>query len=110
MIDPVAPFISELIRAANETEKLTKRECARLLERAAATLRDCRHQINYSQKLANSGGPNDAPHRWSEMATLIDLFTAGEVAEELLDAVDLIKTAGMLMDLKLERSGSPKGL
>jgi len=82
----------------------------RLLERAAATLRDCRHQINYSDTLANSGGPNDAPHRWSEMATLIDLFTAGEVAEELLDAVDLIKTARMLMDLKLERSGSPKGL
>jgi hypothetical protein len=44
------------------------------------------------------------------MARLIDLFTAGEVAEELLDAVDLIKTARMLMDLKLERSRSPKGL
>lgn len=63
---------------------------------------DCRHHINYSETLANSGGPNDAPTRWSEMATLIDLFTAGEVAEELLDAVDLIKMARMLMDLMLE--------
>lgn len=61
MTDPAAPFISELIRAANEAEKLTKRECARLLERAAATLRDCRHQINYFDTLANSGGPKRCP-------------------------------------------------
>jgi hypothetical protein len=42
------------------------------------------------------------------MARVIDLFSAGEVAEELLDAADLIKTARMLMDVKLEVSGLPK--
>jgi hypothetical protein len=108
MTDRVSPFISELIRAANETEKLTKPERARLLGRAAATLRDYRSQINYSETPANDGGPNDAPHRWSEMARLIYLFSAGEVAEELLDAADLITTARMLMDVKLEISGLPK--
>jgi hypothetical protein len=107
MTDGGTPFISELIRAANEAERLTKGERARLLERAAATLRDYRHQINYSETPANDGGPNDAPHRWSEMARLIDLFSAGEVAEELLDAADLIKTARMLMDAKLEILGLP---
>jgi hypothetical protein len=104
MTDAVTPFISELIRAANEAEKLTKPERARLLERAAATLRDYRYQINYSEAPANDGGPNDAAHRWSEMARLIYLFSPGEVAEELLDAADLIKTARMLMDVKLEIS------
>jgi hypothetical protein len=104
MTDVATPFISELIRAANEAEKLTKPERARLLERAAATLRDYRYQINYSEAPANDGGPNDAPHRWSEMARLIYLFSPGEVAQELLDAADLIKTARMLMDVKLEVS------
>jgi len=108
MTDPVALFISELIRAANETEKLTKPERATLLERAAATLRELRNEIDYSETPANDGGPNDAPHRWTEMAKLIYLFSVGEVSEELLDAADLIKTARMLRDVKLEISGLPE--
>jgi hypothetical protein len=42
------------------------------------------------------------------MAKLIYLFSVGEVSEELLDAADLIKTARMLMDVKLEISGLPE--
>jgi hypothetical protein len=49
MTDSGALFISELIRAANETDRLTKPERARLLQRAAATLREYRYQINYSE-------------------------------------------------------------
>ena len=108
MVDTGATFVLELIRAGNGTEKLTKPERAMLLERAAVTLRDCRHQINYSETPANDGGPSDAPHRWAEMARMIYLFSAGEVAEELFEAADLIKTARMLMDVKLEVSGLPK--
>lgn len=108
MADPVAPFISELIRAANETEKLTKPERARLLQRAAATLRDYRYQINYSETPANDGGPNDVAHEWSEMARLIELFSAEEVSKTLLDAVATIKAARVLMDAKLEILGLPK--
>lgn len=108
MADPVAPFISELIRAANETEKLTKPERARLLQRAAATLRDYRYQINYSETPANDGGPNDAADEWSEMARLIYLFSAEEVSKTLLDAVATIKAARVLMDAKLEILGLPK--
>ena len=39
MPELVAAFISELIRAANEVERLSKPERVRLLERAAATIR-----------------------------------------------------------------------
>lgn len=102
MPDPVAPFISELIRAANETDRLTKPERARLLQRCAGTLRDYRHQINYSETPANDGGPNDVAHEWSEMARLIDLFSAEEVSKTLLDAVATIKAARTLLEIKHE--------
>ena len=98
--DTGAAFVSELIRAANETARLTKPERARLLQRAAATLRDYRYQINYSETPANDGGANDAAHDWSEMARLIDLFTAEEVAETLLDAAGTIKAARVLLEEK----------
>lgn len=107
MTDSSAAFISELIRAANETDRLTKPERARLLERAAATLRDYRYEINYSEAPANDGGPNDATQEWSEMARLIDLFSADEVSKTLLDAVAVIKAARVLLELKrdIEREG-----
>lgn len=55
MPDAGTAFISELIRAANETDRLTKPEGAKLLERAAATLRDYRYQINYSETPVDDG-------------------------------------------------------
>lgn len=40
----VPAFISELIRAANEVEKLIPNEIGRLLERSVDTIRDMREQ------------------------------------------------------------------
>lgn len=40
----VPAFISELIRAANEVEKLTPNEISRLLDRSVDTIRDMREQ------------------------------------------------------------------
>lgn len=102
MIDSVAPFITELIRAANETDRLTKPERIRLLQRCAATIRDYRHQINYSETPANDGGPNDVAHEWSEMARLIDLFSAEEISKTLLEAAATIKAARTLLEIKHE--------
>lgn len=42
MTESTQLFISELIRAANEVDKLTKLEQANLLRRAAATVREYR--------------------------------------------------------------------
>jgi hypothetical protein len=39
-----ADFIAELIRAANEVEKLTPYELSRLLDRSVDTIRDMRDQ------------------------------------------------------------------
>lgn len=43
--------VSELIRAANEISKLSPSETDRLLQRAAATIRDYREQIAYSERI-----------------------------------------------------------
>ena len=97
-----AAFISELIRAANDVEKLTKLERARLLQRAAATIRVYRDEINYSETPANDGGPDDIVYCLNEMAKLIDQFSAGEVGEALMEAVETIKDARILLDAKRE--------
>ena len=76
----VAPFVSELIRAANQVEKLTLLERARLFQRAAVTLRDM-------------GARADISHRFSEWGRLSDGLSDSEVSAELLDAVSEINAA-----------------
>lgn len=100
MTDSVANFVSELIRAANEADRLTKLERARLLQRAAGTLREYRYQISYSETPANDEGPNDAARDWSEMARLIDLFSVDEVSRAFLEAVSKINAARGLLEEK----------
>jgi division protein CdvB (Snf7/Vps24/ESCRT-III family) len=82
-------FISELIRAANEIDRLTKDERARLLERAANTLRDLREIAQLPQEQATQ----DAVLELREMARLIDLFSAAEVATTMKGSVALIIVA-----------------
>jgi hypothetical protein len=96
MPDIGALFISELLRAANQTDKLTRLECARLLQQAAATLRDYRDRQKPS---ANVSEPIDVAHEWSEMARLIELFSAEEVSKTLLHAVACIKAARVLAEV-----------
>jgi hypothetical protein len=100
MIDPIAPIISELFRAANETERLTKPERARLLHRAAATLRDYRRHINCPYTSANDGGSTDAMREWSVMAQLIELYNAEEVSKALRHAVACLRAARVLAEVR----------
>jgi hypothetical protein len=55
----VDQFISEMLRAADEVDRLTKPECARLLRRAAATIKAHRDEIDYYETPANDAGPGD---------------------------------------------------
>jgi hypothetical protein len=64
MIDPVSPFLSELFRAAHETERLAKSEKARLLHRAAATLRDYHRRTNTPNVAAGDGQTDDIAREW----------------------------------------------
>jgi hypothetical protein len=73
-------FVSELIRAANEVSKLTRDETVRLLQRAAATLRDY-------------GGHDHLVFELTVMAASIDFFSPQKVSAMLLEAAEVIKAA-----------------
>lgn len=93
-------FISELIRAANEVDKLTKIERARLLRRASYTIRDQREQIGLSRSAANERGPEDVASDLMEVARLIEIFSAAEIANFMLEAVEVIKGGRLMVDAK----------
>lgn len=102
MTASVQRFISELIRAANEIDKLTMIERATLLRRAAATIRDLRDEINYFDTPANDTGPGDVVFDLNETARMIEIFEADAIGQELLSAVGTIKAALVLLDAKRE--------
>lgn len=100
MSDLTQKFVSELIRAANETQRLSHFERGRLMDRAAATIRDYREQIAYSDAPANDSGPGDIAFDLADMGRTPEVFTAAEVSAKLLEAVEVIKTLRVLMDEK----------
>lgn len=91
-------FISELIRAANEPERLSPYEVSRLLDRSIDTIRDMREQTG----IAGSHGAKDV---------LIDLrgaserardLSAADIRDALVDAADVIRTLKIVLDGKDE--------
>ena len=92
--EPAAVFISELTDAANETSRMTKMQCARLLQRAAITLRrGYRQKIDYSKTPANARFQSGAVYRWPEMPLRIDALTDEDISSELRYAAALVKAA-----------------
>ncbi|WP_037470685.1 hypothetical protein [Sinorhizobium fredii] len=79
-------FVGELIRAANQVEKLNPLEVKRLLNRSIATIRDMREQI---------GIP--ASNRVKKRA---DSLPAADARDALLDAADIIRTLKIVLDGK----------
>ena len=106
---PVQPFISELLRAANEVARLTNPERARLLRRAAVTIRDYRDEINFSGAPTNDSGPGDIVSDLHAMAKTIDVFPAHDVSAKILEAVDVMKTCRILLQTKREIEGETDG-
>lgn len=100
ILNPVAPFISDLIQAANNIDQLRGFERARLLRRAALTIVDYRDQIDFSETPANDTGPGDIVFDLNSMASLIEAFPAKEIAAMMLKAVEVIKAARVLLDEK----------
>jgi hypothetical protein len=92
-------FVSELLRSANEVDRLTKPDQARLLERAAATIREYQEQINYPET-PDEG--EDIVYCLSEMARLIGSFANDEVAETILEAAETINQCQMLLEARPE--------
>lgn len=101
-----ASFISELIRATNESSKLTPTETARLLHRAAATIRDYRQQVAYSGSIANDPSQGDIVFELTVVAASIDLFPPEKVSALLLEAVKIIKASTVLEEKTRRSSGN----
>jgi len=80
-------FITELIRAANQIDKLTDHEVISLLFRAIVTARDLRGSVG----IPGSGNSGDAVVRLYDLATDID--QVGPIARTgaLLEAARLIR-------------------
>lgn len=89
-------LIAELVRTANEVEKLGSYEMARLLERAVTTIRNLRHLIGIPSSRTAADAVidlqieqgrvmrGDIGYRWVEAA--------------LLDAADMIRTLHIVQD------------
>lgn len=97
MSNLVASFISELIRAANETERLTPQERARLLQRAGVTVRDYLDQIG-----THAPRYDDILRDLNSMVATIDIHDGHEVQAMMLRAVAAIKGARADLDLSLD--------
>jgi hypothetical protein len=93
-------FVSELIRAGNETEQLGTTECARLLQRAACTIRDYRDEIDALDAMAFNGTPDDIVYCLERMADRVEEFAVHEIAEALLEAAEAVKAGRILVEAK----------
>lgn len=72
------------------------------MERAAATIRDYREQINFSETPANDTGPADIVYCLNEVAKMIEEFSDVEVAETIMEAIGVIQAAQILLAEKRE--------
>jgi len=86
MSELLPAFVSELVRAANGVDQLSRPEQVRLLQRAAATIRELRGQTG-----AEPPAEGDIAADLTSMADTIDLHGPKEVAAILHDAIAAIK-------------------
>lgn len=89
-------FIAELIRAANEADKLNPFEVKRLLNRSVATIRDMREQTG----IPGSNRAKDVVIDLQVAAARTDTLSTPEARDVLLDAADIIRTLKIILDGK----------
>ncbi|RWX19245.1 DNA-binding protein [Rhizobium leguminosarum] len=87
-------FVAELIRAANEIERLTISEVSQLLQRSVVTVRDLREQVG----IPGSGTQEDVIIRIVDVARTCEHRSNGERSQALLEAADLMRTLGIVID------------
>ncbi|MCA1371121.1 hypothetical protein I6F15_27690 [Bradyrhizobium sp. BRP14] len=87
-------FIAELIRAANEPNKLTAHEISRLLDRSIDTIRDMREQ----SCTAGSHSAKDVLIGLRVASERARDLSAEEIRDALVDAADVIRTLKIVLD------------
>lgn len=100
MSTSVSAFIAELIRDANQIDKLGDFEKRRMLERAVTTIRDMREQIG----VAPSKTVRDAVIDIQTTAALIDRRQVSNehVKKTMLEAADMLRTLKIVLEAKDE--------
>jgi hypothetical protein len=89
-------FIAELIRAANEADRLTPFEVKRLLNRSVATIRDMREQTG----IPGSNRAKDVVIDLQTASARAGSLSADEVRDNLLDAAEIIRVLKIVLDGK----------
>lgn len=89
-------FITELVRAANEVNRITQFERRRLLERAAVTIGDLRDQTG----MPSSRTGADALIDLQTTAVAIASRSDEQVKSALLTAADMIRSLRILLDTR----------
>lgn len=83
----ITDFISELIRAANEVERLTPSEVSRLLDRSVDTIRDMREQAG----VESSRRANDVVIDLGIASARARDLSIEDIRDTLIDAADVIR-------------------
>ncbi|CAN7526750.1 hypothetical protein LJR030_005389 [Rhizobium sp. LjRoot30] len=89
-------FAAELIRAANEVEKLGDFELRRLLDRAVTTIREMRDEVG----IPPSHNKADAVIDLQTVSGMVNIGRRSndDVKAALLDAASMIKTLKIILD------------
>ncbi|WP_245494051.1 hypothetical protein [Rhizobium leguminosarum] len=90
----VPGFVAELVRAANEVDRLTAREIESLLPRAMTTVRDLHEQAG----IPGSGTDDDAIVRLDIVAKGVVTFSQANISASLREAADLVRTLWIIGD------------
>ncbi|CAD7035844.1 hypothetical protein REJC140_03459 [Pseudorhizobium endolithicum] len=93
-------FVAELVRAANEVEKLQMIEKARLLDRAVTTIRDLRETVG----IPNSDTAADRILNFQETQLLLihGQATDAQVKMSLLEGAGMIRDLRIVLDTRME--------
>jgi len=90
----ITSFVSELVRAANEVERLNAFTILRLLERAIVTIRDLRESAGIPSEGTEHDRLNDLRHA----ANAVSELGASDHASALLNAADMIRTLYIVLE------------
>lgn len=94
----ITSFVSELVRAANEVERLNAFTISRLLERAIVTVQDLRETAGIPSEGTEHDALNDLRHVAN---TASELDPSGQ-ASALLNAADMIRTLYIVLESGVE--------
>ncbi|MDM9648257.1 hypothetical protein [Rhizobium sp. S163] len=99
----VPSFVSELVRAANEVDRLNAHESEHLLLRAVTTIRDLREIIG----IPVYGTELDAVIKLNALASATGQAAMQEIRDGLLEAADMVRTLWIVVDSGTEISWRP---